>query len=85
MGAEIPQASIRGVIFDLDGVLVTTDEFHHRAWRELAGAGGPRAGGGRCRAPNPPWTGPAMCREGARAVRPTPATVATNGGPPCDR
>ena len=28
--------SLRGVIFDLDGVLVTTDEFHFRAWKELA-------------------------------------------------
>lgn len=27
---------IRGVIFDLDGVLVTTDELHYRAWRRLA-------------------------------------------------
>jgi beta-phosphoglucomutase len=28
--------SLRGVIFDLDGVLVTTDGFHYRAWKELA-------------------------------------------------
>ncbi|MCY2928255.1 MAG: beta-phosphoglucomutase [Planctomycetota bacterium] len=28
--------ALRGVIFDLDGVLVTTDEFHFRAWKELA-------------------------------------------------
>jgi len=27
---------IRGVIFDLDGVLVTTDELHYRAWQQLA-------------------------------------------------
>ena len=27
---------LRGVIFDLDGVLVTTDGFHYRAWKELA-------------------------------------------------
>ena len=27
---------LRGVIFDLDGVLVTTDAFHFRAWKELA-------------------------------------------------
>lgn len=27
---------IRGVIFDLDGVLVSTDEFHYRAWKKLA-------------------------------------------------
>lgn len=28
--------ALRGVIFDLDGVLVTTDGFHYRAWKELA-------------------------------------------------
>ena len=27
---------IRGVIFDLDGVLVTTDEFHYQGWARLA-------------------------------------------------
>lgn len=27
---------IRGVIFDLDGVLVTTDELHYQAWKEMA-------------------------------------------------
>jgi beta-phosphoglucomutase len=27
---------IRGVIFDLDGVLVTTDELHYRSWQRLA-------------------------------------------------
>jgi len=27
---------IRAVIFDLDGVLVTTDELHYRAWKRLA-------------------------------------------------
>lgn len=27
---------IKGVIFDLDGVLVTTDEFHYQAWNKLA-------------------------------------------------
>jgi beta-phosphoglucomutase len=27
---------IRGVIFDLDGVLVATDESHYRAWKQLA-------------------------------------------------
>lgn len=26
----------RGVVFDLDGVLVTTDRYHYRAWKELA-------------------------------------------------
>jgi beta-phosphoglucomutase len=28
--------TIRGIIFDLDGVLVTTDELHYRAWKRLA-------------------------------------------------
>ena len=28
--------SLRGVILDLDGVLVSTDGFHFRAWKELA-------------------------------------------------
>jgi beta-phosphoglucomutase len=28
--------NIKGVIFDLDGVLVTTDEFHYRGWAKLA-------------------------------------------------
>ncbi|HRW52281.1 MAG TPA: beta-phosphoglucomutase [Phycisphaerae bacterium] len=32
--------TIRGVIFDLDGVLVSTDELHYRAWKELADAEG---------------------------------------------
>lgn len=27
---------LQAVIFDLDGVLVTTDSFHYRAWKELA-------------------------------------------------
>ena len=27
---------IRGVIFDLDGVIVSTDEFHFQAWQRLA-------------------------------------------------
>lgn len=27
---------IKAVIFDLDGVLVHTDQFHYRAWKELA-------------------------------------------------
>ena len=31
-----PQRRLEGVIFDLDGVLVTTDTFHYRAWKELA-------------------------------------------------
>ncbi len=28
--------TIRGVIFDLDGVLVTTDDLHYQAWQRLA-------------------------------------------------
>ena len=28
--------SIRGVIFDLDGVIVSTDDFHYLAWQRLA-------------------------------------------------
>jgi len=31
---------IRAVIFDLDGVIVSTDEFHFRAWKQLADAEG---------------------------------------------
>ncbi|MBM4142424.1 MAG: beta-phosphoglucomutase [Lentisphaerae bacterium] len=31
---------MKGVIFDLDGVLVSTDEFHYRAWVRLAGEEG---------------------------------------------
>ncbi len=31
---------IRGVIFDLDGVLVSTDECHFQAWKELADSEG---------------------------------------------
>jgi beta-phosphoglucomutase len=27
---------MKGAIFDLDGVLVSTDEFHNRAWKRLA-------------------------------------------------
>ena len=27
---------IKAVIFDLDGVLVTTDELHFSAWKQLA-------------------------------------------------
>jgi beta-phosphoglucomutase len=29
-------AELRGVIFDLDGVLVVTDRFHYQAWKMLA-------------------------------------------------
>lgn len=32
--------SIKAVIFDLDGVIVSTDEFHYLAWKELADAEG---------------------------------------------
>ncbi len=28
--------SIKGVIFDLDGVIVSTDEYHYRAWKTMA-------------------------------------------------
>ncbi|MBN1510402.1 MAG: beta-phosphoglucomutase [Phycisphaerae bacterium] len=31
---------IRAVIFDLDGVLVSTDDLHYRAWKQLADAEG---------------------------------------------
>jgi beta-phosphoglucomutase len=34
--APCSTAMIRGVIFDLDGVLVSTDELHYRAWSRLA-------------------------------------------------
>lgn len=27
---------IKGIIFDLDGVLVSTDELHYKAWKKLA-------------------------------------------------
>ena len=27
---------IKGIIFDLDGVLVSTDELHYQAWKRLA-------------------------------------------------
>jgi beta-phosphoglucomutase len=28
--------SIKGIIFDLDGVIVSTDEYHYQAWQQLA-------------------------------------------------
>src|SRR3954469_13380122 len=31
---------LRAVVFDMDGVLVSTDELHYRSWVELAGARG---------------------------------------------
>ena len=30
----------KGVIFDLDGVLVSTDELHYQAWKKLGGNSG---------------------------------------------
>jgi beta-phosphoglucomutase len=33
---KLKQMDIEAVIFDLDGVLVSTDEFHYLAWKELA-------------------------------------------------
>src|SRR5512146_1582577 len=35
-GGDCFLKAIRGIIFDLDGVLVTTDELHYRAWKRLA-------------------------------------------------
>ena len=32
------RAPVRAVIFDLDGVIVSTDELHYRAWKEIADA-----------------------------------------------
>ena len=43
---------IKGIVFDLDGVLVSTDELHYRAWKALAGRLGipfDRAQNDRCR------------------------------------
>lgn len=34
--AEPPYPDLRGVIFDLDGVLTDTAEFHYRSWQRLA-------------------------------------------------
>ncbi|MBN1557154.1 MAG: beta-phosphoglucomutase [Lentisphaerae bacterium] len=33
---DAAEHGLRGVVFDLDGVLVTTDDFHYRAWKSLA-------------------------------------------------
>lgn len=30
------EKKMKGVIFDLDGVLVSTDELHYQAWKKLA-------------------------------------------------
>lgn len=27
---------MKGIIFDLDGVILSTDEFHYQAWKKLA-------------------------------------------------
>ncbi len=27
---------VKAIIFDLDGVIVTTDEYHYQAWKALA-------------------------------------------------
>ena len=43
---------IKAIIFDLDGVLISTDELHYRAWKALAGRLGvpfDRAKNDRCR------------------------------------
>lgn len=34
------KASVCAVIFDLDGVIVSTDEYHYRAWKTIAGQEG---------------------------------------------
>jgi beta-phosphoglucomutase len=31
---------IKAIIFDLDGVIVSTDEFHYHAWKQIADAEG---------------------------------------------
>ena len=28
--------NIKAVIFDLDGVIVSTDQYHYKAWKQLA-------------------------------------------------
>ena len=28
--------SIKAVIFDLDGVIVSTDDYHYRAWKKIS-------------------------------------------------
>jgi beta-phosphoglucomutase len=38
--APRPATHVRGVIFDLDGVIVSTDEFHYQAWQQMADAEG---------------------------------------------
>jgi kojibiose phosphorylase len=36
MPPEIPSAALKAFIFDLDGVLTDTAEYHYRAWKRLA-------------------------------------------------
>jgi beta-phosphoglucomutase len=36
MTSSLPSSDIQGVIFDLDGVLTDTAEYHYRAWQRLA-------------------------------------------------
>ncbi|MCL2003657.1 MAG: beta-phosphoglucomutase [Oscillospiraceae bacterium] len=36
MQKEIESGNMNAVIFDLDGVIVHTDEYHYRAWKKLA-------------------------------------------------
>lgn len=33
---SLPRPAIRAVIFDLDGVIVSTDRLHYQAWKEIA-------------------------------------------------
>ena len=33
---EAEEVKIKGLIFDLDGVLVFTDKFHYQAWKTMA-------------------------------------------------
>ena len=34
--AAVPRLAVRAVIFDLDGVVVSTDEYHYQGWQRLA-------------------------------------------------
>lgn len=36
ISGDMEMSRIKGIIFDLDGVLVSTDELHYRAWKALA-------------------------------------------------
>ena len=33
---KIIEKSLKGIIFDLDGVIVFTDRFHYEAWKKMA-------------------------------------------------